>query len=161
MSNRAAQFRDAIEEHILPGRGMAVVLRKPDLSALILEHGGEVPGGLTQQLMGELKGRPNWKGWQPEEDDMPGINRLIDLICRAALVSPRVVDDPDYDHDEIEIRDLVTDERMYIFKFGFPNERAQQVAAAAHFRQGQVASVGAVANGEGVQHEAVEPAGAD
>lgn len=163
MSNRATQFRDAIEEHTLPVRGMEVTLRRPDIAALIMEHpDGDVPSALTAQLLDSLKppkrGR-NGKngaeqGWDIGAEDLPSVSRFINLLVRAALVSPRIADEPDYEDDEIALEDLIAEEKTYIFQFAFP--QARQVAAAATFPEEQVAGVDAVADGEGIQPEAVE-----
>jgi hypothetical protein len=166
MTNRAQQFREQIEEHTLPGRGMTVLLRRPDISALIMEHpDGDVPSALTAQLLDSLKAgagkaRKNGKGpqgWDIGAEDLPQVSRFINLLVRAALISPRIADEPDYDADEIAVADLTGDERLYIFTFAFP--QAQQVAAAGRFPGEQVAGVDAVADGEGVQPEAVEFSG--
>jgi len=162
--NRAQQFHEQIEAHKLPGRGMTVLLRRPDISALIMANAeGDVPAALTQQLLDSLKPgsrRKNGKattGWDIGAEDLPQVNRFMNLIIRATLISPRISDTPNYDEDEIEIGDLVAQEREYIFSYGF--QQAREVAAAAQFPAGQVAGVDAVADGTGIPHEAEPVAG--
>lgn len=164
--NRAQQFREQIEEHTLPGRGMTVLLRRPDISALIMANAeGDVPAALTQQLLDSLKPgskRKNGKqpeGWDIGAEDLPQVNRFMNLIIRATLISPRIRETPNYDEDEIEIGDLIDAERQYIFSYGF--QQAREVAAAAQFPGGQVAGVDAVADGAGVPDEAEPSAGSE
>ena len=167
MTNRAQQFQQAIEEHTLPVRGMVVTLRRPDISALIMEHpDGDVPSALTSQLLDSLKpvkrgrnSKNGARGWDIQIEELPQVSRFVNLLVRAALISPRVVDEPDYDADEISIDDLIAEEKEYIFAFAFP--QAREVAASARFPGEQMASVDAVADGEGIPDEAVELPGVE
>lgn len=163
MTNRAEQFRNRTEEHALPS-GAVVLLRRPDITALIMEsETGDVPEAFTAQVLDSLKpktGRKNGRKegfeWQPEASDLPVISRFMTLIIRAAFVSPRIVDNPDYEADQIAMSDLTQADKQWVFGWAMPG---MEMAAASRFPGATLESVEPARDGEELPAEAERPDG--
>ena len=162
--NRAEQFRNRTEEHALPS-GATVLLRKPDITALIMESDtGDVPEAFTQQVLDSLNPKPGRKNgrkehdfeWRPEASDLPVISRFMTLIIRAAFVSPRIVDNPDYEADQIAMSDLTQADKQWVFGWAMPG---MEMAAAGKFPGEPVENMESARDGEELPAEAVESDG--
>jgi len=136
--------------------GKRARLRAVDVGLLALS--GEIPDFLTPMVLKMLFGGEDA---EPELDSIEaalGISGdmlpLINLICRAAFVEPRIVDDPQAT-DEISIDDVALEDRLMVFQLVI-----QGVEALRRFRYEPAADVGAVPDGKDDEPEA-EPVGAD
>lgn len=128
----ASAFRKT-EIVTLPNSGVEVELRKPDIPRLVMESAeGDIPEYLTATVLaGFRSGKQTQIDFEPTAADLPRLNRLLDIVVRAALVWPRIVtSDPDYEAGQILITDLDTNDRMFIFQWSMP-EAGQ---AAQRFR---------------------------
>lgn len=128
----AAAFKRS-EELALPS-GLVVEVRKPDISRLVMESkDGSVPAFVVGQIIDQLTGKgATVSDWKPTADDLPVLSRFMDLVVRAALVWPVVVDgQPDYEAGQISIRDFDEQDRAALFAYGVPG----QAAAVARFRE--------------------------
>lgn len=139
----AAAFKRS-EELTLPS-GLVVEVRRPDIARLVMESkDGSVPAFLTQQVVAGLSGKvQNTKAWDPSTEDLSTMSRFMDMVVKAALVWPVIVQgEPDYDAGQISIADLGQDDRSFLFGWAMPNENA----AAARFRAKQNGTMEPVPN---------------
>lgn len=137
------EWRKAREEgELFPLPSGAVVRIRP-VSIERLIAGGHFPDALTaeaQKVLFEQQERE-------EEPDLAALFRdseaIYNVVCKAALVEPRIVDDPQAD-DEIGIDDLSYQEKEAVYR------TAQQPAMQLRrFCQRQIERLEAVPDGEG------------
>lgn len=146
-----AWIRPATERVELPS-GNAAMLRKADPAALIMHNAGSdsVPEWLKQQLIDRFNnptGKEKPVTAQITADTLPQYARFIDLVVRAVMVSPRIVDTPNYDADEITLADIEQADKLAIFNWAMPRE---ELAAAESFPDKRRGSLESAQPGEGV-----------
>lgn len=116
-----AAFRAMREQGVVQTLPSGRVVRMRTVTPDRLLRLGHIPDILTPFALGLLYGKdPDVEAvqfLQPREQAQEAIAMLdsIAVVCRAALVSPRVVDDPQAE-DEIAIEDLTIDERGWVFR---------------------------------------------
>lgn len=141
MSKSAAAFMRS-EELTLPS-GLTVEVRRPDTGRLVMEsETGVIPTFLVNQVIGRLVGKAinETTEWIPTQDDLPGLNRFMDMVVKAALVWPVIVtSNPDYEAGQIVMSDLSEEDRSTLFVWGLPGGSA----AVQRFRTESGGSVGA------------------
>lgn len=138
MAKSAAAFRRT-EEIQLPS-GLSVEVRRPDISRLVMESkDGSVPAFLQQQVIAGLQGKAETvEAWDPSKEDLSTMSRFMDMVVRAALVWPVIVEgEPDYDAGQISINDLEQADRTFLFGWAMPDSNA----AAGRFRAKQNGTV--------------------
>jgi len=75
--------------------------------------------------------------------DLAQIERVCDLVCKAAFVTPLIVDDPQAE-DEISLEDLDLADKVHVFTLAL-----RGAAALQHFRYEPKATMEPVPDGEG------------
>lgn len=125
MSKSASGF-NRTETITLPVSGQEVQVRRPDPSLLVMQHAdtGDVPQPITDQVLAMIASGGKVQAaatWAVERKDLPVLLRFINLIVRAALVWPTVVEaDPDYEAGQIVMDDLVEVDRLFIYQWAWP-----------------------------------------
>lgn len=125
-----------IQQMVLPS-GNEVVLNKPDLVGLVANNAGLIPDQLTPQVADQIEGKP-----MPTKislKDWPRLGEFIDMVCKTCFVHPVIVDNPDYDKDELSLADIEPEDKLFVFKWALPGE----VQLLSQFPQKQGANVGA------------------
>ncbi len=121
---------DVIELELSRGTVKMIV---PDVPSLVVAaEGGQVPNGLRELLVSQMKGGQKTKDWEPGPDDLPGIVAFMEVVARAAVIFPVIVPDgvePDYKQGQIKYGDLTMEDKMGIFQRAVPDE----MASAAKF----------------------------
>lgn len=110
------------EEAQLPS-GLVVNVKRVGMMDLISQ--GKIPATLKPKLEQMIAGRGNFKA---SINDLTEFTELIDLVCRACIVSPV----------ELEVGELASLDRMAIFNWA--NDQAGKLTT---FREGQVQSLAA------------------
>lgn len=139
MTKSAAAFKRT--QTLTLSSGQEVEVRKPDIARLIMKHQGtaNVPQPLTNMVLASIEGKqadtPTFGA-----ADLPALAAFTELVVRAALVWPRIVDtNPNYDAGEILLDDLTAEERAEIQKWAMPE--AAVADGAAHFHAEQNGAV--------------------
>lgn len=136
---RARQQTDVVD---LPS-GNTVELRKVKLMDLVVQ--GKIPQ-LLQPVIDELFEKRDVTSSMT--DSLIKSTRIYDVVCRAAFVSPRVVDQPVAD-DEVSLDDIDFEDKAFVFQHlqgvGQPLEK---------FPAQQGGGVELTHGGEDVQYEA-------
>jgi hypothetical protein len=130
----AAHFRRT--EMLTLDSGLEVEVRKPNVERLVMENAetGNVPEALVGQVLRQFDPEADASPYKPSASDLPPMMRFIDLVIRAALVWPKIVDgEPDYEAGEINMADLGKSDRDEIFAWAMP----EAAAAANSFRSEQ------------------------
>lgn len=145
--------------------GYVARLRPPALHDMMAQ--GEIPAPLVNmaaeviwegdlEAIGELltEAEKNEQKRAKIHKTVPDFIKLARIVCRAAFVSPRIVDEPKAD-DEISIKDLDEGDIFYVWRTA-----TKGASTLAFFRDQQVANVEAVhdLHGEG---DGAEPDDAD
>lgn len=111
--------------------GLTVRLRRPEISKLIAR--GFIPAQLVQRFM-NLKPETSKGNIKPE--DIEALLELQTLTTKYALLEPKIVDEPNYENNEISIEDLDTEDIEEIWAYA--NGGVEEVAK---FRQERNAGV--------------------
>lgn len=108
---------------------------------VILRH-GSLPDSLTPIIARIMDG--NSESAQPQTlDDLRGMTDFINIVCRCAMVDPRVVDEPTDDH-EIGIDDMDWPDKEFLMGAVGASTRLLE-----NFRDQQAGYVDAVVSSEG------------
>lgn len=133
-----------------------VEVREVDLIAVVMESKQEeIPDFISGQVMAMMNGKGSKKSLGDaavNADNVQDVFSLINLVVRASVLSPRVVQaNPNYDKGEIHINDLSTEEKIAIFDVCMP---VGEAVAASTFRDRiEAANVAAIrdVSGDGEQ----------
>lgn len=131
--------------------GQEVEVRKPDIARLVMKHQGtaNVPQPLTNMVLASLDSKPT-PALTFTAADLPSLAAFTELVIKAALVWPCVVDaDPDYEAGEILLDDLTPAERAEIQAWAMPE--AAQADGAATFPEEQNGRVESAPSGKRVR----------
>lgn len=121
---------------------------------------GKIPDPLTELVMKVLFGPLSQDEYNAffslseRADHALAVTESLRVVCTAALLEPRIVDDPQAE-DEIHIDDLEDIEQRFIFDLAM-----MAASELSRFRTRQAADVGPVPEGEGDKQPA-EPVGGD
>lgn len=135
MSQSAAHFKRS-EKLLLPS-GLKVEARKPDPARLVMANAnnGNVPMPLVTHMNAVANGKVKADKAPAivlSEADMPALAKFMDLIVRAAMVWPVVVEiNPDYEAGQIVMEDLSAEDRKFIYDWAMPH---QELSEAHSFR---------------------------
>lgn len=136
MASSAKDFR-RLETLTLPS-GLQVDVRPLNLQRLVLTApAGTLPDPITKRVMDSLiKGKKVNPKDQPEwtPDDVPKLNHLMEMVVKTVVVSPAIVDAPDYEQNQMAITDLQDAEINQIFAWAMPGVNAE-IDAAITFQQ--------------------------
>lgn len=120
---------------------------------------GKIPNPLAELVMAILHGTLKREDWQkffalPERmEQTVEMLESLRVVCTAALVHPRVVDEPSAD-DEIHIDDLEDGEQRFIFDLAL-----MEATALSRFRLQQETGVEPVADEPGDEQPTEQPGG--
>jgi len=160
----AQEWQRQTELLALPS-GKVVEVRDVDVIGMLFSNPEGVPDFITQQLLDGLRngGSPKSPSRPPAVDlspsDLPALVYLADLITRACVVNPRIVDGkPNYAAGEIALADINLEDRLFIFGRKLPSE---EMATAQRFRRGPATGLAVVSEGEDVRGETESAAGAE
>ncbi len=142
----------------LPELDVTVRVRRPDVTGLIMES-GRIPNFMLGQLEGVLGG-----GGAPTTDEgrstqLLEIAGVINLVVRACLVDPRVVDEEagvELADDEVRLSDIPFSDRLVIFQWASMGGGAD---AARKFLEERAAELAALQPGAGMGDDAGAAAG--
>ncbi len=128
----------------LPLSGLAVEVGRVHLDALLLA--GQIPDLLTPVVVDMLWSTiGQGEGKEKEIEGTKQFFELVNIVVKAALVSPRVVDNPTQD-DEIAITDIDFGDRLIIYSL------ARQPGSVLHsFRAEQGPALDALPESDAVQ----------
>jgi hypothetical protein len=147
----ATQWKRQTEIVLLPS-GVTAELQRPSTIDTILTD-GNLPDGLAQVMIAGLitgeEAEMTIKG-----SDLPAIADLVKTLCRAAFVSPKIVDEstePNYDKNEIALADVKDVDRMFIL--AWVTNAGGKAKAAGKFRDKQARNVSALPNGKDVREK--------
>ncbi len=149
-------WQRAKTEQVKLSSGNEPVLREVDPAALIMANmdSDAIPEWLAHQVIEELTNPKKKRGTGRvtlDRKTMPVYAKFIEMVVRAAMVSPRIVAEPNYDNDEIAIYDIKMGDRMEIFGWAMPGE---EFAAAEKFPDRHNGSVEPARAGEGLSEVA-------
>ena len=135
----------------LPLSGLNVEVGRVHLDALLLA--GQIPDVLTPVVADMLWSTiGQGQGKEAEIQGTKDFFELVNIVVKAALVNPRIVDTPTAD-DEIAITDIDFGDRLIIFQLA-----RQPVSVLFRFRQGQAPTVDPVPESEAVREATEYPA---
>ncbi len=126
--------------------GHVALIRPVALDVLL--RSGKIP-----DLLSPLAAKSLWQDTTFEElgqaaDLAQGMADLVNLVCQAAFLSPRIVEAPQAE-DEIALDDVTFGDKMLVFQAATAGARALE-----RFRPGQSTDVAPVHDGEGEQQPA-------
>ncbi len=130
----ASQWKTQTEIHELPS-GVIVELKRPSTVDTILSN-GNLPEGLAQVMLEAFTGGNSQ--WKVGPAELPALADLINTLCRAAFVNPRIAPEgkqPDYDNNEIALSDVKDIDRTWIL--AWVTKAGGQASAVTHFPQRQ------------------------
>lgn len=148
----ANQWKRQTEILSLPS-GVVVELQRPSTIDTILTN-GNLPEGLANVMIDAFVtgGQSEFK---MKGEDLPAFADLVNTLCRAAFVSPKIVAadvEPNYDANEISINDVKDIDRMFIL--GWVTKAGGKAAAVTKFsgrKQKQMANLPSGPNGKAVR----------
>ena len=115
-SSSAQSFKQAREDRnkVLPLElkpGLVVLVQRPSIKSIIAS--GNVPDGVAGTI---LNMKPNKDGTaKVQPSDLKDLIVFQKAVARMSVVSPKIVDEPDYDKDEISLDDLDDEDIDKIF----------------------------------------------
>jgi hypothetical protein len=129
--------------------GMQVRLRPVSIERML--RSGQIPDELSP-----IAGKSIWSEFSEDSvgtstNMVLGMFDLLDLICMAAIIEPKIVEDPQAD-DELSIDDLGTDEKYEVYQLV-----TQPGWVLRKFCEQQGANVASLPDGQDVRTTAVEP----
>lgn len=109
-----------------------VEVREVDLVGLMLTNDGDIPDFLSGYVMRGITGqRTEPTEFNINQDNLVDVFKFINVMVKAAVLKPKVMDaGARYDEGEINIDDLTTDDKQWIFQVVMP----QEVGIAMSFR---------------------------
>lgn len=110
----AGRFRDRATkrqegELLTLSSGETVKVRRPSITNMV--KSGQVPANVAGAALKFDSGKPM------SDRDVQRLFELKEIVTRAALLSPRVTKEPNYDNDEIAFDDLTEDEINDVYMY--------------------------------------------
>lgn len=135
--------------------GKVVAAKEVDVMGLILNSPkGDVPDFLRIQMNAKLNGKRQGSVIV-DGDNLNEVSSLMGLVVQASVVEPRIVrDGANYERGEINLDDLATEDKMYIFNLVIP---AQEMDTAKSFRERIEAANLAIIRGMPADGQQTEP----
>jgi hypothetical protein len=143
----AKSFNPAVEVELpsMRGTGNVVLLRKPDLYSL-LDGNGETSDPLTNMLMGSLAGKVEGTvSFNPQE--LLAMIGMLDRICVATFVSPKVTLDADGGETHLPARYITLADKQFVMGWAMGADVYNKTKS---FRQQPPSDVEIVSEGEGI-----------
>lgn len=148
----AKSFNPAVEVELpsMRGTGNVVLLRKPDLYSL-LDGKGEASDPLTNMLMSSLSGKVEGDAnFTPQE--LLAMIGMLDRICVATFVSPKVTLDADGGDTHLPARYISLADKQFIMTWAMGADVYKKTKS---FRKQPSGDVEIVPEGESIQPEPV------
>lgn len=145
----ASQWKRPTEIKQLPS-GAVVELQRPSTVDTILSN-GNLPEGLAQVMMDTFITGGNAQ-WKVKPEDLPAIAELVNTLCRASFVTPKIVAEgivPNYDANEIAMSDVLDNDRMFVL--GWVMNAGGKAPAVTQFPEKQMGAVSSRRNGKKVR----------
>jgi hypothetical protein len=135
-ASSAQQFKEFREKRLQPHTltlpsGLVVSLKRPSIKILI--SSGVIPDAIAGKIMNMDKDTSGKTVIRPQQ--MHDIVEFQKIVATHALVSPKVVDQPDYDNNEISIDDIDADDQDAIMSFVVEGVEADKTAASFRDKQ--------------------------
>lgn len=144
-SGNIAHLRPVPPERLV-AQGEIVDILTP-LVAQMLFAGADATAETIEKAIGAVLGDgeedPDPEQLRSAATNLVNIERVCDLVCRAAFVNPIIVDDPQADN-EIGLDDLDLADKVHVFTLAL-----RGAAALQHFRAQPETDVEPVSNGQG------------
>jgi len=147
----ASQWKRHSERVRLPS-GLVAELQRPSTVDTILTD-GNLPDGLAQVMLDAFVTGGNTQ-WKVSAQDLPAVADLVNTLCRAAFVNPRIAPEgtaPNYDAGEIALDDVLDIDRLFILSWA--TNAGGQAPAASRFPAQQVAGVPPRPDGQKVRRK--------
>lgn len=117
----ASEWKRKVYEETLPS-GRNVRLQKPQTVSLALRN-GRLPESMSAIIKDAMS--PAMKGAQanppPNEGELAIQNSeimdLLDLICVGSFVEPVIVENPDYEQNQIAIEDVLESDKWWVLNW--------------------------------------------
>lgn len=139
MTNRAKQWRkNRVREITFPSGGIAEV-RTVSVTSMIMND-GSIPDTLYEFMLDGVGQNGSANLASLNGNSRETLQSMVDLqnqVARDAFVSPRIVDEPDYDNDEIHIDDVSDADKGFLL--GWLMGGGDPADALARFLEGQQA----------------------
>lgn len=119
--------------------GLTVRLKRPDVTQIIAK--GLIPANMVQRFM-NLQGKDETA---VKAEDIEAVMIFQRAVAKYALMQPTVVDEPDYDQDQISIDDLESGDLDEIWAYVNGG-----ISAVELFREKRTSGVSARPNSEAV-----------
>lgn len=107
---RKVAERDRSKPLKLPATGLTVLCKRPAITALIQQ--GIIPDQIADKIINTQGGAQ-----RVEVKDLPRILELQQIVAKHSITSPEVVDEPDYDKNQISVKDIDPDDLTFIFQY--------------------------------------------
>jgi len=106
---KRSEARQSGETLELPS-GLVVRCGRPSINKLIAS--GHIPSEVASALVGSAKG-----GDTVDLKNFGKLYELQQLVARAAIIAPKIVDEPDYENGEAHIEDFSDIDLGYILEY--------------------------------------------
>lgn len=117
MSERAHKWKKKAETVVFPS-GLDAEIKNPDLFAL-MDADGNIPNSFYASMM-TVDGKGQMDASAMSEDEkvvyFKTMMYLADKVAIKAFVSPKIVDEPDYDNDEIHLSDVELNDKQFLLE---------------------------------------------
>jgi len=151
----AKSFNKPVEVELpsMRGSGDVVLLRLPDMLSLV-DSKGEVTDPLTNLLVASLNGNggSNASKLEYTPENLPTFSAMLDRICVATLVSPKLTLDTHGDDEHLPARYVSFNDKVFIMQWAMGGGAFQ---SAERFRPQPSDDVEIVPEGEGILPEPV------
>lgn len=140
-SGNIARLRP-VEPQALLKQGEIIDILTP-LVAKMLFQGADASAETIAQVLGDAADGEGASGYAEALAKLADLERVCDIVCKAAFVAPRVVDEPQAEN-EIAPDDIELADKIHVFTLAL-----RGAAALRHFRYEPNGDVESVPNSEG------------
>lgn len=105
--------QDRTGKYITLPTGPIVKVRKPKL--LDMFASGQIPGELINLARNKTEDELN-KKIEGNPEARKKTLEMMNAVVKAAFVEPKIVDEPDYDKQEIHVDDLDMSDKLFVYK---------------------------------------------
>ena len=108
------EWRDRMTAGVLVRLPSGNLARVRSVQPSVVIRSGRLPDSLTPLIVDVMDGKTDEESWKPKTvAELGDYVAFMDLICECAMVSPRIVADPQSD-DEIGIEHLDTEDKEFL-----------------------------------------------
>lgn len=127
MTTSAKEWKAKRGSEVMLPSGNTATLRRISLLRMV-SSGSEVPDLLSGLVAGAMDGADASSLIKPEA--LPGLSKVLDIVCRAAFVEPVIAaDGVAPEDDEIELGDLTDPDRIFVMSYVMGRVGGDAVAA--------------------------------